>query len=126
MSDLLQCAPVLERVCVKLNDQIARNWELLAEHSPYKAVSFDVRPGGIGWHGNAILVRKSAEVTHRAALAIPMLEPRGAVLAEGRRVLIDDPARFDGVTAIGGSPASSLAASALSKIESGPISSPSV
>ena len=58
--------------------------ELLADHSPYKAVGFDVRPGGIGWHGNAILVRKGIEITDRAILSLPTLEPRGAVLAELR------------------------------------------
>jgi endonuclease/exonuclease/phosphatase family metal-dependent hydrolase len=58
--------------------------ELIADHTPYKPVDYDIRPGGIGWHGNAILVRKSAEILHQAALDIPMLEPRGAVMAEVR------------------------------------------
>ena len=58
--------------------------DLLADHSAYKAVAFGVRPGGIGWHGNAILVRRSVDVIDRCALALPMLEPRGAVLAELR------------------------------------------
>ena len=35
------------------------------------------------------------------ALAVAWNTANSAVLAEGRRVLIDDPARFDGVTAIG-------------------------
>jgi endonuclease/exonuclease/phosphatase family metal-dependent hydrolase len=58
--------------------------DLLAEHSPYKPVPFDVRPGGLGWHGNALLVRKSAEILDWAALDLPTLEPRGAVMAEIR------------------------------------------
>lgn len=58
--------------------------DLLAEHSHYKPVPFGIRPGGIGWHGNALLVRKSAEVLYHAALDIPMLEPRGAVIADIR------------------------------------------
>lgn len=57
---------------------------MIAEHSPYKPVPFDVRPGSIGWHGNAILVRKSAEILHHTHLHIPALEPRGAVLADVR------------------------------------------
>ncbi len=57
---------------------------MLAEHSPYKPVPFDVRPGSIGWHGNALLVRKSAEIVHHAHLHLPALEPRGAVLADIR------------------------------------------
>ena len=58
--------------------------ELLADHSPWKAVPFDVRPGGIGWHGNAILVRKSAQVLDCEPLTLPTIEPRGAVLADIR------------------------------------------
>lgn len=58
--------------------------DLLDAHSPWKPVPFEVRPGGIGWHGNAILVRKAAEVIDRCTLDLPTLEPRGAVLAELR------------------------------------------
>jgi endonuclease/exonuclease/phosphatase family metal-dependent hydrolase len=55
---------------------------LLDEHSDYKPVPFEVRAGSIGWHGNAILVRKNALILHREMLHIPSLEPRGAVLAD--------------------------------------------
>lgn len=58
--------------------------DLLAQNSPYKPVPLDIRPGGIGWHGNALLVRKSADILYHAPLDIPMLEPRGAVMAEIR------------------------------------------
>jgi endonuclease/exonuclease/phosphatase family metal-dependent hydrolase len=64
--------------------QSALPLDWLTEHSDYKWVPFDIRPGGIGWHGNAILVRKSAEILSHAALPLPMLEPRGAVMAEIR------------------------------------------
>jgi endonuclease/exonuclease/phosphatase family metal-dependent hydrolase len=36
----------------------------------------------LGWHGNAILVKRDIEVTGVEALHLPTLEPRGAVLAE--------------------------------------------
>ncbi len=36
----------------------------------------------IGWHGNALLVKPHVEVMEVAALELPTLEPRGAVLAE--------------------------------------------
>ncbi|MEO7787232.1 MAG: endonuclease/exonuclease/phosphatase family protein [Sphingomicrobium sp.] len=36
----------------------------------------------LGWHGNAILVKRDIEVTGYEALDLPTLEPRGAVLAE--------------------------------------------
>jgi endonuclease/exonuclease/phosphatase family metal-dependent hydrolase len=55
---------------------------MIAEHSPYMAVPFDVRPGSIGWHGNALLVRRSATITAHATIVLPALEPRGAVMAD--------------------------------------------
>lgn len=48
----------------------------------YKHVGFGMRPKSIGWHGNAIFVRDSAEVLHAEPLYLEALEPRGAVLAE--------------------------------------------
>ncbi|GGE86530.1 endonuclease/exonuclease/phosphatase family protein [Sphingomonas prati] len=58
--------------------------DLIAERSDYRPVGFGVRPGGIGWHGNAIFVRKSATITDCRPLDLPVLEPRGAVLADVR------------------------------------------
>jgi endonuclease/exonuclease/phosphatase family metal-dependent hydrolase len=55
---------------------------LLDEHSDYKPVPFGARSGSLGWHGNAILVRKHIIIRHHAMLHLPSLEPRGAVLAE--------------------------------------------
>ena len=56
--------------------------QLLEEHSDYRPVDFDTRAGSIGWHGNALLVRKSVEVLERHLFHLPSLEPRGAVLAD--------------------------------------------
>lgn len=55
---------------------------LLDEHSDWRAVHVGMRAASMGWHGNAILVRKTAAVTCVEPLHIPSLEPRGAVLAE--------------------------------------------
>ncbi len=57
---------------------------MLFEHSPYKAVHLDMRPQSIGWHGNAILVKKHIEVEHCEPVYLPTLEPRGAVMADLR------------------------------------------
>ncbi|WP_343521291.1 endonuclease/exonuclease/phosphatase family protein [Sphingomonas sp.] len=57
---------------------------LLEERSPWKAVQFGVRSGSMGWHGNAILVRKEAQVLDCEILHLPALEPRGAVMADLR------------------------------------------
>lgn len=57
-------------------------FHMIAEHSDYHAVPFDIRPGSLGWHGNALLVRKSIIATRHAPLTLPALEPRGAVMAD--------------------------------------------
>lgn len=79
--------------------------ELIDEHGLYKPVHFGVRhrrtlerlPGGdkaekliklktrnIGWHGNALLVKKRVELLGHRSLTLPALEPRGAVMADVR------------------------------------------
>ena len=52
---------------------------LIEEHSDYKPVELDARVSGIGWHGNALLVRKRIEVRERHLFHLPSLEPRGAL-----------------------------------------------
>ncbi len=65
---------------------------MLDEHSPWKAVQFGVRTGSMGWHGNALLVRKDAQIIDCEIIHLPALEPRGAVMADirvkGERVRI--------------------------------------
>jgi endonuclease/exonuclease/phosphatase family metal-dependent hydrolase len=65
---------------------------LIESETPWHPVPFNIRPGSIGWHGNAILVRKGIEANHAHPLDLPMLEPRGAVEAhctlEGRQFRI--------------------------------------
>lgn len=75
--------------------------ELIDSHGVYKPVHFGVRhrrplekvrkhtdrllkvnTRNIGWHGNAILVKRHIGVLDCAALELPTLEPRGAVIAE--------------------------------------------
>lgn len=49
----------------------------------YHVAAVAVNDVSLGWHGNAILVRRgSGSIARSARLAIPGLEPRGAVLAE--------------------------------------------
>jgi len=54
----------------------------LEEHSDYKPVPLDIRAASIGWHGNALLVRKRVEIVEHHLFHLPALEPRGAVLAD--------------------------------------------
>jgi endonuclease/exonuclease/phosphatase family metal-dependent hydrolase len=58
--------------------------DLIEANSDYKPVPFEARDGSIGWHGNALLVKKDVEIVHREMLHLPSLEPRGAVLADLR------------------------------------------
>lgn len=51
---------------------------LLEEHSDWKTVPLALRAASSGWHGNAILVRKDAEIVGCEPLHLPALEPRGA------------------------------------------------
>jgi endonuclease/exonuclease/phosphatase family metal-dependent hydrolase len=55
---------------------------LIEAETPWQHVPLGVRATGIGWHGNAILVRKGIQIRGAQALNIPMLEPRGAVSAD--------------------------------------------
>ncbi len=52
------------------------------EETPWKHVPFNIRPNGIGWHGNAILVRDEYDIRSGHPLDLPTLEPRGAVVSE--------------------------------------------
>ncbi|MEQ1509949.1 MAG: endonuclease/exonuclease/phosphatase family protein [Sphingopyxis sp.] len=54
----------------------------LIDESPWKAVPLDTRPDSIGWHGNALLVRKGIAVESAAIVPLPTLEPRGAISAD--------------------------------------------
>ncbi len=55
---------------------------MFLDHGDYRPVPMGGRPHGIGWHGNAILVRHGIDIDHAQLLPLPALEPRGAVVAE--------------------------------------------
>lgn len=63
--------------------------QAIDDHSPWKVVPVGMRPLSIGWHGNALLVRREIEVLDARAVPLPTIEPRGAVAADlafaGRR-----------------------------------------
>lgn len=59
-------------------------FQLIEERSDYKPVPLDGRAGSIGWHGNALLVKKHVEIVDQELVHLPSLEPRGAVLADVR------------------------------------------
>lgn len=62
----------------------------IESHTPYRPVTFHGHPHSIGWHGNALLVRRDIQVADAAIVHLPTIEPRGAVRADlvaGGRVL---------------------------------------
>ena len=55
--------------------------QLLAEHH-WQVVPLSRRPSSIGWHGNAILVRRGIDIVDSHPVELPRIEPRGAVRAD--------------------------------------------
>jgi endonuclease/exonuclease/phosphatase family metal-dependent hydrolase len=64
---------------VHLGVRHKRPFEKARQHTD-RLLKLDTR--NIGWHGNAILVKRHIGVLDCAALELPTLEPRGAVIAE--------------------------------------------
>jgi endonuclease/exonuclease/phosphatase family metal-dependent hydrolase len=56
--------------------------EAIGEHTPYRPVAISQRPDSIGWHGNALLVRRDIEVADASIVPLPVVEPRGAIRAD--------------------------------------------
>ena len=66
--------------------------QTIHDHGRYRPVAFDTRPDSIGWHGNALLVADHVQILDAAIIALPTLEPRGAVRADlriaGQRICV--------------------------------------
>lgn len=56
--------------------------QMLDDLSHYRAVPLGHRPDSIGWHGNALLVKRGVQVIEAGIVPLPTLEPRGAVRAD--------------------------------------------
>jgi endonuclease/exonuclease/phosphatase family metal-dependent hydrolase len=56
--------------------------DLLDDLSDYRPVRLNHRPDSIGWHGNALLVKRGIDVIEAGVVPLPTLEPRGAVRAD--------------------------------------------
>lgn len=55
---------------------------LVARETDYEIADLAQNDVSLGWHGNAILVRRGLQVTQTQRFELPGLEPRGAVMAE--------------------------------------------
>ncbi len=58
--------------------------QAIDDHSPYRVVRLATGAESLGWHGNALLVRRGIEVADASIVPLPTLEPRGAVRADLR------------------------------------------
>jgi len=64
--------------------------DLIARATDFDMVPLAVNDVSLGWHGNAVLVRRGVKVTGFARIPLPGVEPRGAVavtLADGPTVI---------------------------------------
>ncbi|MBM9593093.1 endonuclease/exonuclease/phosphatase family protein [Rhodobacteraceae bacterium MCCB 386] len=55
--------------------------ELIARETDLEVVPVSRSPVSLGWHGNALLVRKNLDVRDVGHIELPGIEPRGAVFA---------------------------------------------
>ncbi|MBN9889579.1 endonuclease/exonuclease/phosphatase family protein [Salipiger abyssi] len=55
---------------------------LISQETDYEVVDLAVNDVSLGWHGNAVLLRRGLEAESVKRLDLPGLEPRGAVLVE--------------------------------------------
>ncbi|KUO51530.1 MAG: endonuclease [Sphingomonadales bacterium BRH_c3] len=54
----------------------------LLDDTHWRPLAVAERPRSLGWHGNALLVRREIDCTLAEPLDLPTLEPRGAALGE--------------------------------------------
>ncbi len=72
----------LQEVDRRVGDRASVLPRALLDDTPWQVVPVARRPRSLGWHGNALLVRREYKVLASEPLHLPMLEPRGAVMAE--------------------------------------------
>ncbi|MCK3771291.1 ISL3 family transposase [Microbacterium aerolatum] len=80
-------------------DHCRRTWR--QDMSKAAAPRAKISRGGLGWALEAIVVDHLTVSRAAAGLGVSWHTANTAILAEGKRRLIDDPTRFDGVTTIG-------------------------
>jgi len=74
---------------------------LIEQRTDYVPVDIADSNVSLGWHGNAILVRRGWQVLETARLPLPGLEPRGAVMARIAPDVRSGGATDKGITVIG-------------------------
>lgn len=57
-------------------------FQMIDQHSDFQIVPVAENDVSLGWHGNAVLVRRGLTILDAERLDLPGLEPRGAVIAD--------------------------------------------
>ncbi|QKG71028.1 endonuclease/exonuclease/phosphatase family protein [Erythrobacter mangrovi] len=72
----------LQEVDRRIGDRATVLSRAAIDDTHWRVVEVARRPRSIGWHGNALLVRREFEIVEGEALELPTLEPRGAACGE--------------------------------------------
>ena len=72
----------LQEVDRRLGQRVSALPRVLLDDTPWRVASVAVRPRSIGWHGNALLVRRGITINRANPVDLPTLEPRGAISAD--------------------------------------------
>lgn len=72
----------LQEADLRIGDRASVLERTALDDSPWKPVDVAKRPRSLGWHGNALLVRRGYRVIESEPLDLPTLEPRGAARAD--------------------------------------------
>jgi len=82
----------LQEVDMRLGDRASVLPRAALDDTKWRAVDVAKRPRSLGWHGNALLVRRDFDILDAEPIDLPMLEPRGAICADiavaGHRIRI--------------------------------------
>ncbi len=73
---------VLQEADRRFGKRIATLSHLSLRDAGWHAVDLAPHDGGIGWHGNAVLVRNDIETEEIHRVQLPAFEPRGAVIVD--------------------------------------------
>lgn len=74
---------LLQEADLRLGDRpTALPREMIAQETDLMVAPLAGMPESLGWHGNALLLRRALYVSRSRRLHLPGLEPRGAILSE--------------------------------------------
>ena len=72
----------LQEVDIRIGQRATVLPRAAIDDTRWKIVPVARRPRSIGWHGNALLVRRDIDILDQTPIDLPMLEPRGAIRAD--------------------------------------------